>query len=348
MGQMGGWIPGDAPPDEEYWNALLRDGEYGQASPPATQEEAWDEGDLDVPKASASVEPSVVKDQWKSAREAMERGDVFELPVIGCNRGGVMVGWNGLRGFVPASHLVSLSPSSDEGERYNELRQLIGTQLHLKIIELDAEQKRFVLSERTSRLDEDCRQELLRTLSPGDICQGHVTNLCSFGAFVDLGGLDGLVHVSELSWGRVDHPCDVLEHDQLVEVYVLNIDRERGRVGLSIKRLQPDPWQSVEDRYQVNQIIQGTITHVVDFGAFARVEEGLEGLIHVSELAEGNFLHPRNVVKEGDVVSVRVLNIDSERRRMGLSLRQVEAGSENDQTEQTEVTAPYQLAGWPH
>jgi small subunit ribosomal protein S1 len=150
-----------------------------------------------------------------------------------------------------------------------------------------------------------------------------VTNLCSFGVFVDLGGLEGLVHVSELSWGRVEHPGDVLEPGQPVEVYVLNVDRERKRVGLSVKRLQPDPWQSVEERYRVGQIVEGVVTHVVDFGAFARVEEGLEGLIHVSELAEGNFLHPRNVVQEGDIVAVRVLNIDGARRRMGLSMRQV-------------------------
>jgi small subunit ribosomal protein S1 len=151
-----------------------------------------------------------------------------------------------------------------------------------------------------------------------------VTNLCSFGAFVDLGGLEGLVHVSELSWGRVDHPSDVLGPGDPVEVYVLNVDRERRRVGLSVKRLQPDPWQSVEERYHVGQVIEGVVTHVVDFGAFARVEDGLEGLIHVSELAEGNFIHPRNVVQEGDVVAARVLSIDSERRRMGLSMRQVD------------------------
>jgi len=254
----------------------------------------------------------------------MERGQVLELPVVGCNRGGALVGWNGLRGFVPASHLVGLSPTVDERKRYDELRHLVGTQLRLKIIELDAEQRRLVLSERASRLDEGLRQGLLDKLSPGDIRQGRVANLCSFGAFVDLGGLEGLVHVSELSWGRVDHPSDVLEVSQPVEVYILNVDRERERVGLSIKRLQPDPWQSAEERYQAGQIVESVITHVVDFGAFARVEEGLEGLIHVSELAEGNFLHPRNVVQEGDVVTARILNIDSRRRRMGLSLRRVE------------------------
>ena len=323
MADMVEWVPGDASPDEGYWQALLCQGEHGKAAPAVAQMVAWGGGNLDVPGESASVQSAVAKDVWQEASEAMEQGKVLELPVVGCNRGGVLVGWNGLRGFVPAAHLVNISSSADEGERYDELRHLVGSRLGLKIIELDRELGRFVLSERASRLDESRRQDLLDSLCPGDICQGRVTNLCSFGAFVDLGGLEGLVHVSELSWGRVDHPSSVLEPGQHVEVYVLNVDRERRRVGLSIKRLQPDPWQSVEERYNVGQIIKGLITHVVDFGAFARVEDGLEGLIHISELAEGNFVHPRNVVQEGDVVNVRVLNIDSERRRMGLSMRRV-------------------------
>ena len=324
MGQMVEWVPAHTPPDEGYWEALLRDGEDGIAAPTAAQLGAWGGETLDVPGESASAEPIVLDDVWQEARKAMGRGEALELPVVGCNRGGVLVAWNGLRGFVPASHLVELPPSADEGERHSELQRLIGTRLCVKIIELDQKLGRFVLSERASRLDESHRQDLLDDLCPGDICQGRVTNLCSFGAFVDLGGLEGLVHVSELAWGRVEHPSSVLEPGQSVEVYVLNVDRERRRVGLSIKRLQPDPWQSAEERYHVGQIIEGVITRVVNFGAFARVEDGLEGLIHVSELAEGNFIHPRNVVREGDVVSACILNIDSERRRMGLSMRQAE------------------------
>jgi small subunit ribosomal protein S1 len=165
---------------------------------------------------------------------------------------------------------------------------------------------------------------------------------------VDLGGLEGLVHVSELSWGRVEHPGDVLQPSQPVEVYVLNVDRERRRVGLSTKRLQPDPWQSVEERYQVGQVVTGRITHIVNFGAFARVEDGLEGLIHISELAEGDFPHPRNVVQEGDVVTARIINIDSERRRMGLSLRQTEESVQHDQTGKEGTGAPATLEGYPH
>ncbi len=328
MGETGIWIPGNAPPDEGYWETLLRDGEYGQAAPLTTpkdcaQQEYASGIALDTSPGSSRTEQPI-QDQWKTAYEVMKQGEVVKLPIVGYNRGGVLVGWNGIRGFVPASHLLNLSPSADEDERQNELQNLVGSQLHLKIIELNPEQERFVLSERASRLDESRRQELLDALCPGDICEGRVSNICSFGVFVDLGGLEGLVHVSELSWGRVEHPGDVLEKSQSVEVYILNIDRKRGRVGLSIKRLQPDPWQSAENRYEIGQTVEGVITHVVDFGAFARIEEGLEGLIHVSELAEGNFLHPRNVVQEGDVIAARVLNVDSERRRMGLSLRQID------------------------
>jgi small subunit ribosomal protein S1 len=321
MEQMGTWIPGSAPPDEMYWEALLHDAEE-QGETPKIDWAPWIEGGFDGPDPPAPVGPVVHEDPWEDARGAMERGEVLELPVVGCNRGGVLVQWNGLHGFVPASHLVSLSPSTDKTERRAELEQLIGTRLSLKIIELESEQQRFVLSERASRHDEYGRQESMDSLLPGDIHQGRVTNLCSFGAFVDLGGVEGLVHVSEISWGRVDHPGDVLKRGQEVEVYVINVDRERGRVGLSIRRLKPNPWQLVEENYHVGQVVKGVITHVVDFGAFARVEEGLEGLIHISELDEENVLHPRDVVQEGDIVNVHILSIDGEHRRMGLSLRQ--------------------------
>ncbi len=365
MEQTGTWVPANAPLDDAYWEALLRDGEHGQAAPPMDQvdmdpdaavmadiantadiadigrasdrgsdsvsaapEDVWNRepGRSDRPDAAeapTSARP-VTEDleaAWTEARQAMDRGDVLELPVTGYNHGGVLVEWNNLQGFVPASHLMDLPPSADEGERYNALQRLIDTRLCLKIIELDPDEQRLVLSERASSIDDDRRQDVLYALSPGDILQGRVTNLCSFGAFVDLGGLEGLVHVSELSWGRVGHPGDVLQRDQEVEVYVLNVDRERERVGLSIKRLQPDPWQAVEERYQVGQLLKGVVTHVVDFGAFAQVEDGLEGLIHVSELAERNVAHPRDVVQEGDVVTLRVISIDGQRRRMGLSLR---------------------------
>jgi small subunit ribosomal protein S1 len=198
----------------------------------------------------------------------------------------------------------------------------VGNNLSLKIIEMEKGRNRLILSERAAVSKEELVAQLLAELCEGDIRRGRVTNLCSFGAFVDLGGAEGLIHISEMSWGRVAHPSDVLRSGDDVEVYVINVNREEKKIGLSLKRLQPDPWTTVEERYQVGQLVEGTITNVVSFGAFARVEEGLEGLIHISELAEGNFLHPRNVVKEGDVVTARVLNIDSANHRLGLSLRQ--------------------------
>jgi small subunit ribosomal protein S1 len=257
----------------------------------------------------------------------MAQGEVLELPVVGCNRGGLLVAWNGLRGFVPASHLLEPSSSGDDEERLEDLRRLIGTRVHLKIIELDAENDRFVLSERATEVESRQAEDLLEELEPGDICQGRVTNLCSFGAFVDLGGFEGLIHISELSWGRVGHPSDVLDLGEPVETYVLNVEPERERVGLSIKRLQPNPWQSVERRYHVGQIVNGKVTHLVDFGAFVQIEDGLEGLIHVSELAGGKPCAPEDILETGDAVSVKVLSVDGSRRRMGLRLEGVGAGA---------------------
>jgi small subunit ribosomal protein S1 len=232
------------------------------------------------------------------------------------------VEWNSLRGFVPASQLVSF-PAVIEGQaRRGELSARVGQKLLLRVIELDRPQNRLILSERAAQVQPGTRASVLDQLRKGSICAGRVTNLCDFGAFVDLGGLEGLIHISELSWGRVGHPADMLNRGDEIKVYVMDVHRDQGRVALSIKRLQPDPWETVEQRYRVGQMIQGIITNVVDFGAFACVEEGLEGLIHVSELAEGHFLHPRNVVREGETVHARILNIDGHARRLGLSLRQ--------------------------
>ena len=157
-----------------------------------------------------------------------------------------------------------------------------------------------------------------------------MTNLTTFGAFVDLGGVEGLIHISELSWDRVHHPSDVVHPGQQVETYVLGVNPEEGRIALSLKRLRPNPWSDVESRYYIGQLVDGEVTNVVSFGAFVRLEEGLEGLIHISELAEGSFLHPRNVVREGDMVRVRVLSIDGANQRLGLSLRQAHGAGLDD------------------
>ncbi len=329
MGHREEWIPPNAPLSEEYWQALLRDGEDGGAKVTVGQADRWDGKESPSSEMCAGTgESKGVGDAWKAARALMDEGKVVELPVIGCNRGGLLVGWEDLEGFVPASHLLDLTPSAEEDELQEELQHLIGARLPLRVIELDPDNNRFVLSERATQIDEGLGKQLLSNLEPGEIVEGRVTNLCSFGAFVDLGGFEGLIHISELSWGRVGHPSDVLELGQPVSVYVLNVEPERERVGLSMKRLQPNPWESVEERYTVGQVVKGTVTHVVDFGVFVQVEEGLEGLVHVSELASGGADNPHDVLKEGDRVSVQVLDVDRGRRRMGLRLERVWPGEE--------------------
>jgi small subunit ribosomal protein S1 len=315
--------------DEDYWQAILSQGETVTEQPTENRPDIW-EGfpqhltdqvpEENRPHQSHSSDHDGC---WSQAQKYLESGEILELEVTGYNRGGLLVNWNGLRGFVPASHLLDFSPYQDEEQRLAELARRVGMHLEVKVIELDPQEERFILSQRSTTNENQRRAELLSKIKPSDVCQGHVTNLCTFGAFVDLGGVEGLIHISELSWGRVDHPRDVLEGGELIDVYVLNVDPAEGRIGLSLKRLMPDPWETVDERYQTGELVEGIITNVVNFGAFTRIEEGLEGLIHVSELAEGRFLHPRNVVQEGDKVTARVLSLDSKRRRMALSLRRV-------------------------
>ncbi len=315
--------------DEGYWQALLEQGEIAPEFAQPTDPPGGFHGlKAEAHRANGLAEPSVVdataatgSHRWQDAQKALDRGQSFNLPVSGANRGGLLVDWNGLQGFVPASHLKEMPRNHDPRERMLELTRYIGTAIGVRLIEVDPEQNRLVFSERASA-SELPPTAVLNSLSAGDVCQGVVTNLTAFGAFVDLGGIEGLVHISELSWDRVRSPGDVLQAGQKVEVHVLGVNPEEGRVALSVKRLRPNPWLDVESRYHVGQVIEGEVTNVVSFGAFVRVEEGVEGLIHISELAEGSFLHPRNVVHEEDTVRVKVLNVDSANQRLGLSLRQ--------------------------
>ncbi|MDY7040644.1 MAG: S1 RNA-binding domain-containing protein [Chloroflexota bacterium] len=332
--------PYEQPLEKEYWQALFRDGENTCSTAlPAKNDEVWRGLGVKLEQASQNEQesrseredergPAALENDWRLAHHCFMNDKVVELPVTGYNRGGLLVQWNHLQGFVPASQLIATSFNSDEDARREALSSRVGDTLTLRVIEIDHEQNRLILSERATVVEEQKSDELWADLCEGDVCMGRVTNLCDFGAFVDLGGVEGLIHISEISWGRVEHPSDVLHSGQEVDVYVLNVDRPQKRIGLSLKRLLPDPWSSVEERYCVGQLIRGVITNVVSFGAFARVEDGLEGLIHISELAEGNFLHPRNVVKEGDVVKALIVHIDGARHRLGLSLRQTRNISE--------------------
>ncbi|MGI5914847.1 MAG: 30S ribosomal protein S1 [Anaerolineae bacterium] len=274
-----------------------------------------------------SLSRAQIETDWQKAAEIFDAGDIIEEAVVGANRGGLIVNVGRVRGFVPASQVYSvrLPAQADDAEREERLSQVVGDKLHLKIIELDRRRNRLILSERAATREwrQAQKERLLDDLKEGDIRRGVVSSLCDFGAFVDLGGADGLVHLSELSWSRVGHPKEVLKVDQEVDVYVLGVDRERRRIALSIKRLKPEPWSTVTERYQIGQVVTGTITNITDFGAFARLDEDIEGLIHISELSEERIDHPNAVVKEGDEVTVRIIRIDPDRQRMGLSMRRV-------------------------
>ena len=314
--------PPDSTLDEGYWSALLNEGEFSHSThTPENRRITGDPpSDYHTHPGTISYTPETAAD-WEKICQITEKDEVTQCQVVGCNRGGLLVEWHTLRGFVPASQLIDFPATASSVIRRRAMSDRIGQSLQLRVIELSAENNRLILSERAALVAPGERASILTQLKPGDIVTGQITNLCDFGAFVDLGGLEGLIHISELSWGRVAHPGDMLVREQEIEAYVLDVDRETARIALSLKRLRPDPWKTVQERYQIGEIVEGIITSVVDFGAFACIEEGLEGLVHVSELAEGHFLHPRNVVTEGESIRARILSIDGNARRLGLSLR---------------------------
>jgi len=262
---------------------------------------------------------------WDRAQKLMDSEEVFEGEVSGYNKGGLIVPFGRLQGFVPASQIANLNGRIEGGSHLERLAQLVGKTLPLKVIEVSRHRRRLILSERAAQREwrAQQREKLFEDIEEGETRQGVVSNLCDFGAFVDLGGADGLIHISELAWNRVKHPREVLNIGQEVEVFVLKIDLERQRIALSLKRLQADPWRMVEEKYYVGQIVMGTITNIVKFGAFAEIEPGIEGLIHLSELVEGGTQEPSEVVFEGEKLALQVVTIDSARQRMGLSLRRV-------------------------
>jgi small subunit ribosomal protein S1 len=298
---------------------------FGQAPPPP--DEGWwaqvlEEADHPA-KAAQRPGGSESNEDWEWAALLFENDDTIELPIVGYNRGGLLVEARGLRGFIPISHLCSYDPVQSDDERHEIMASKMGANLILKVIECEPERGRLVFSERAALAGPGERNRLLENLTPGEIVKGVVTNITRFGVFIDLGGLEGLVHVSELSWGRVGHPQDVVQCGEQLEVKVLSVEPKACRVALSLKELLPDPWEEVEQNYRVGDLVEGTVTNVVRFGAFVGLEEGLEGLIHVSELGEGNLLHPRTVLKGGDQLKLRIININSSERRLGLSMRDV-------------------------
>ncbi len=302
-------------PDEGWWDSLLAE-EERYAPPPPIRAAA-------VKPQESKVEESAAKPSadWVQVKDLYSRDQIVSLRVTGHNRGGLLVEGEGLYGFVPFSHLIDLAGKTDTSDRDAQLEAYVGRTLSLKVIECVPEDGRVVFSERAALAEPGQRAVLFNAITPGQRIMGTVTNITDFGVFVDLGGVEGLIHISELSWGRVIHPSQIVNLNQKLEVQVLDLAPERCRVALSLKRLHHNPWENAEGVFPVGAAMPAVITSVVSYGAFARLDAGVEGLIHASEIELGAGQAVKDVLKEGQPVQVRILHVDAPRQRMGLSLR---------------------------
>ncbi len=275
-----------------------------------------------------SYRQAAEEQDWQVAAELLESQEALETEIVGFNKGGVLVSVGQLRGFVPNSQLRrDRLQNYDDENRQRSYQSLVGQAILVKVIEVDRPRNRLILSEQAAsrEIRRAKKNELFSTLEEGAILDGQVVNLADFGAFVDIGGVEGLVHLSEMSWKRIQRPGDLLQKGDNVKVQVISVDQERQRVALSMKRLEADPWTRIEELYRVGQLVEAEITRLTKFGAFARVDDDyqLEGLIHISELAEDRVEQSRDVVKPGDKITVRIIRLDAKQRQVGLSLRQV-------------------------
>lgn len=272
---------------------------------------------------------------WVEAEELHTSQNAFEGVVAGYNKGGLIVKVGKVRGFVPSSQLVSRPPRGENADPTKHLAALVGQKMHFKVIEMDREKNRLILSERAAQgeVRKLQKEKLFQDLKEGDERDGEVMSIADFGAFIDLGGADGLVHISEISWKPIRHPSEVLKVGQKVKVQIMRIDPETRRVALSLKRLEADPWKSLENFYKEGQLVEAEVTKLTKFGAFARIkdENNLEGLIHVSELSDKHIVNPREVVKEGQLLTLRVMRVDTEKHRVALSLKRVTQGEYADE-----------------
>lgn len=325
---------GNLSQDDAYWASLFQQEETiveeDKVSPNGVKPEFWPPV-LEDTEADDSPSESTQQDPWQIAQTFFEDEKSVSLTVHGFNKGGLLVQWLTLQGFVPASQLVDFPQFHLESERLQALKQWVGKTLELKIIELNQHLNRLIFSERAAQVRVGARDTLLNRISAGDRLTGEVTNLTKFGAFVDLGGVEGLIHISELSWSRVLHPSDVVQPGKSVRVLVLSVDADNGRIALSLKQLKQDPWKTVSTRFKPGQLVEGIVSNIVSYGAFIMIEEELEGLVHISELAEGNFLHPRNVVRKGERVVAKVINVDGKAKRLALTMRGVPQDTLSDQ-----------------
>lgn len=279
-----------------------------------------EEGNIIVSYSRATEEQD-----WQLAQDLLDSQDVYDSQVIGYNKGGLLIKVGLLRGFVPISQIGGNLHNTRNAE--DQLRQRVGSPLTCKVIEVERERNRLILSEKAAakEMRASQRSRLLEDLREGDIRPGRVVNLAPFGAFVDIGGMEGLVHLSELSWRRIHDPAEVLKINDEIKAYVLSVDRDQKRIALSLKRLEPDPWTQIESLYQVGQLIEVIITKLTKYGAFASLNDvyQLEGLIHISELAEGHIKHPSDVVQKDQIVTARIIRINADQRQLGLSIKKV-------------------------
>lgn len=296
--------------DESWWESVLAE-EERYIAPVAKQARV---------EAPAKVEEDKQSPDWNEVRDLYHQDRIVELYVTGYNRGGVLVEGDGLYGFVPYSHLVEMAAHPEKQNREEGLESYIGHTLRLKVIECAPEDGRVVFSERAALAEPGKRMDLFKTLVTGQTIRGNVTNITDFGVFIDLGGVEGLIHISELSWGRVSHPGQIVKLGQEIDAQVLEISPERCRVALSIKRLLPNPWEKANTDFAVGQIVSAIVTSIVSYGAFARLDAGIEGLIHASEMTLEGGKTVRDVISENQEVQVRILHVDAAHQRMGLSL----------------------------
>jgi len=293
--------------DDGWWASVLAE-EESQTAIPALKTQKSEETGKPCP-------------DWERAMSLFHQDEIVSLVVTGHNRGGVLVEAENLNGFVPCSHLLDMSVQSDGDCREEFLSHYVGRTLRLKIIECMPEEGRLVFSERAAKAEAGKRPELFSSIRIGQRLKGEVTNVTEFGVFVDLGGVEGLIHISELSWGRVSHPNQICKIGQKVEVLVMEIAPERCRIALSVKRLVPNPWKTAQERYPINRIVPAVVTALVAYGAFARLEEGLEGLIHASEIPLPPALEIKDILSPGQNVQVRILQVEATRQRLGLSMK---------------------------
>jgi small subunit ribosomal protein S1 len=298
--------------DEGWWSAVL------------AEEEPYEEKQKDD-AAKTVISIPLAKMEWDHIQEIFERDEIICLNVHGFNRGGLLVQGEAVQGFVPISHLVNMPSNASEENRRKILSDYVGKCIQVKVIECDPHEERVVFSERAAQAGEGKRKVLFMSLTPGCIVSGTVTNVTRFGAFVDLGGVEGLVHVSELSWGRVERPDQFLKVGETVHVQVLQVSAENSRIALSLKRLAPNPWEKLAQQFKAGDVVQATVTSMTRFGAFARLEEGIEGLIHVSSIKMPPGLTDiHELLSTGQEIQVCILHLDAERRRLGLGLVQTE------------------------